>query len=284
MQPKNSQPPPAPAAGFQSAPADGGLSIDRLARAFAAMMGGADPYSAGSQAIPAAGDATDGGRTAGSAASRTGAAPPTSVAPPTSIVQVDASPDLDDGFAADGDASCRVSPTSILEAMLFVGLPGGEPLTARRVAGLMRGVLPQEIDQLAMELRQRYLANNCPYEVVSLDSGWVMRLRPEFAPFGRVLESRARMVRLDADALDVLAAVAWNQPVARDKLVELGCDASPAVLRQLVRRGLLELQRPAAGTDPDAAGEPCYRTTKKFLDVFKLESLADLPEPHEPPR
>ena len=173
MQPKNSQPPPAPAAGFQSAPADGGLSIDRLARAFAAMMGGAHPYSAGSQAIPAAGDATDGGRTAGSAASRTGAAPP------TSVVQVDASPDLDDGFAADGDASCRVSPTSILEAMLFVGLPGGEPLTARRVAGLMRGVLPQEIDQLAMELRQRYLANNCPYEVVSLDSGRSRITQPE---------------------------------------------------------------------------------------------------------
>jgi segregation and condensation protein B len=267
MPPKKAQ--PQPAAGIQSPPADGGLSIDRLAQAFAAMMGTADPYvSAGPADAPA------------------------------DVVQVDASPDLDDdGFAADDDATCRVSPSSILEAMLFVGLPGGVPLTSRRVAGLMRGVLPQEIDQLAAELRDRSIANNCPYEVVSREAGWVMRLRPEFAEFGRVLESRARMVRLDAESLDVLAAVAWNQPVPRDRLVELGCDASPSVLRQLVRRGLLELHREktaggksddseTGGTETDGAddGEPAYRTTKKFLDIFKLDSLADLPEPHEPPQ
>jgi segregation and condensation protein B len=94
-----------------------------------------------------------------------------------------------------------------------------------------------------------------------------------------VLETRSRLVRLDGESLDVLAVVAWNQPVARDKLVELGSDASPSILRTLVRRGLLELV-PAA----DAAGEPCYRTTKKFLEVFKLDSLDDLPNPTAPPQ
>ena len=78
-------------------------------------------------------------------------------------------------------------------------------------------------------------------------------------------------------ALDVLAVVAWNQPVAREKLVELGCDASPSVLRMLVRRGLLELV-------PQEEGEACYRTTRKFLDVFRLGSLADLPNPDAPPQ
>ena len=62
----------------------------------------------------------------------------------------------------------------------------------------------------------------------------------------------------------------------RDKLVEFGCDAGPAVLRQLVRRGLLELVQ-------EEGGEPCYRTAPKFLEVFKLDSLADLPSPHDPP-
>jgi chromosome segregation and condensation protein ScpB len=45
-----------------------------------------------------------------------------------------------------------------------------------------------------------------------------------------------------------------------------------------VRRGLLELV-PAA----DKAADPAYRTTQKFLDVFKLDSLADLPDPAAPP-
>jgi segregation and condensation protein B len=238
--------PTAAPTGFAAPPADGGLSIDRLAQAFAAMMGAADPHAPTAHASPA-----------------------------EDVVHVDSSPDLDDPGAA--DAACRVSPLTILEALLFVGLPGGKPLTSQTVAGLMRGVRPQEIDDLAEQLRQRYLADNCPYEIVSKDAGWVLRLRPEFATFGSVLEAKARLVRLDAEALDVLAAVAWNQPVPRDRLVELGCDAGPAVMRQLVRRGLLSLSS-------EGDGEPCYRTTAKFLEVFKLSSLADLPAPHEPPQ
>jgi segregation and condensation protein B len=237
-----------PARGFAAAPADGGLSIDRLAQAFAAMMGGADPYGG------------DGGEGA--------------------VVKVDASPVLDDdGFAGDDSgADCAVSPERILESVLFVGLPGGEPVTCRRVAALMRGVRPQEIDEMAAALAARYRADNCPYEVVPSGAGWVMRLRPEFTRFGGVLEARARTVRLDAEALDCLAVVAWNQPVSRDKLVELGCDARPSVCRQLVRRGLLEVVPGTAG------GEPAYRTTPRFLEVFRLSSLDDLPEPTEPPR
>jgi segregation and condensation protein B len=234
------------AAGFTAPPADGGLSIDRLAQAFAAMMGHADPYT-----------------------------PP---AAPAAVVEVDASPDLDEDGGRDDD--CRVSPLSILEALLFVGLPGGEPLSSQVVAGLMRGVRPQEVDDLAAELERRYRADHCPYEVASRGGGWVLRLRPEYAGFGAVLEQRNRLVRLDTESLDALAVVAWNQPLPRERLVEFGCDARPATLRALVRRGLLAIEQRGAGS-----GEPeaCYVTTPKFLEVFKLESLADLPPPHEPP-
>ena len=241
------QKPAAPAAGFTAPPADGGLSLDRLAQAFASMMGAGDPYTTGTPASP------------------------------SGVAQVDASPDLDEPLTADGgDTTCRVTPASILEAMLFVGLPEGKPLTSRSVAGLMRGVRPQEIDEMALELNRRYTANNCPYEVVSQEAGWTLRLRPGFAQFGQILETRARLVRLDSEALDVLAAVAWNQPVARDRLVELGCDASPSVLRLLVRRGLLELH-------PQPEGQATYQTTPKFLQLFQLESLADLPPADAPP-
>ena len=85
---------PPPSTGFTAAPADGGLSIDKLAQAFAAMMGAPDPH--------------------------------TTAEPEADVVHVDASPDLDD--AGDDDAACRVSPLTILEALLFVGLPGGKPL------------------------------------------------------------------------------------------------------------------------------------------------------------
>jgi segregation and condensation protein B len=230
--------------GFAGPPADGGLSIDRLAQAFATMMG----------TPPAEAAAAD-------------------------VVEVDATPDLDAADTSTADDTVRVGPLSILEALLFVGLPDGRPLTARVAAGLMRGVRPEEVADLAAELGRRYHDENRPYEVASRDDGWVLRLRPEFAQFGAVLEQRTRTVRLDADELDALAVVAWNQPVPRDRLVELGCDAAPAVLRRLVRRGLLELRTPEPGSE---AG-PTYHTTAKFLEVFRLESLADLPDPMAPP-
>jgi segregation and condensation protein B len=230
---------PPPAAGFTAPPADGGLSIDRLAQAFAAMMGQADTPQ-----------------------------PPEAA----SVVHVDPSPDLDEA----ADDHCPVSPISILEALLFVGLPEGKPLSSTLVAGLMRGVRPQEVDDLAAELDRRYRADNCPYKVASRDDGWVLRLRPEFAGFGTIVERKARQVRLDAESLDVLSLVAWHQPVPRDRLVEMGCDARPATLRALVRRGLLALEQPAEG-------EAVYLTTPKFLEVFRLASLADLPPPNEPP-
>ncbi len=236
-----------PLDGLAAPPLDGGLSIDRLAQAFAGLMGGAIPDT-------------------------TPHAPPIAPAPGPAI-EIDASPDLD---AVEADGSCRVSPRTILEAMLFVGLPGGEPITSRRVASLLRGVRPQEIDDLAAELRGDYAAERRPYEVVSQGAGWVMRLRDEYAAFAAVLEERSKTVRLDQESLDVLATVAWNQPVARDRLVELGCDARPATLRQLVRRGLLELTR-----EEDA--EPTYSTTPKFLELFRLSSLKDLPKPLAPP-
>jgi segregation and condensation protein B len=239
--------PPQPPTGFAAPPADAGLSIDKLAQAFAAMMGADSPHA--------------------------GAEPRA-----TDVVSINTSPDLDaDEDPAAADDACRVSPLTILEALLFVGLPGGKPLASRTVAGLMRGVRPQEIDELADQLRRRYLADNCPYEIAAKDDGWVMRLRPEFARLGSVLEAKVREVRLDAESLDVLAAVAWNEPVPRDRLVELGCDAGPAVLRQLVRRGLLELRH-------EEGGEPCYRTTARFLEAFKLQGLHDLPSPNEPPQ
>jgi len=238
---------PDPAEGFRGRPSDGGLSIDRLAQAFAAMMGTGESCAPEDAASDAA--------------------------------RVDISPDLDDdpADAADPDEFCRVTPATILEAMLFVGMSDGEPLCSRKVASLMRGVRPQEVDELAEELRARYDRQQRPYEVVSVGSGWALRLREAYRQFGRILEQRARQVRLGEEALDTLAVVAWNQPVRRDRLVSLGCDARPSTLRQLVRRGLLQLISAGKGE------EPSYETTDKFLDVFKIEKLTDLPKPEAPP-
>jgi len=230
-----------------------GLSLDRLAKAFAAMLGSPRPSTADPQS-----DVIDGGQR------------PDDPVP----IEVDASPDLDQESQSDG--SCRIDPETILEAMLFVGMPDGSPLPSSRVASLVRGMREAEVDALAMNLSARYTAQNRPYEVVRRGSGWLVRLRAEFERFESLVEEKTRSVRLDAASLDVLATVAWNQPIGREALIELGCDARPSTLAQLVRRGLLMVSK-------DATRTPCYSTTQRFLDVFKLESLDDLPRPGEAP-
>lgn len=233
------------------------LSLDRLAKAFAAMLGGPRERPA-AEAATAAGDSPPEGE---------GGTSPV-------LIEIDASPDLDQESRS--DAACRVDPAAILEAMLFVGMPDGGPVPAARIASLIRGVDEAEVESLASDLAARYSAQNRPYEVVRRGSGWLVRLRPEFERFGSLVEERTRSVRLDEASLDILATVAWNQPVGRDSLVTLGCDARPSMLAQLVRRGLLAVEK-------DAGGKPCYRTTPRFLEVFRLESLDDLPRTGEAP-
>ena len=241
--------------GFDGPPAEGGLSIDRLAQAFAAMMGEQDPYESPSKG-------TQG------------------------VVEIDSSPDLDETGSptASRASTCRVNPRSILEALLFVGLPRGKPLSSQQVSKLMRGVRSVEIDEFAQELSRFYEVNGCPYQVVSEGSGWILRLREEYKRYGAILEAKTRRVRLDVGALDALAVVAWNQPVAREDLSKLGCDASPAIMRQLVRRGLLELVKLPCADEKTSEDLLCYQTTSRFLEVFQLRSLSDLPNPHDPPR
>jgi segregation and condensation protein B len=182
----------------------------------------------------------------------------------------------DDCLLTEDERPCELSPRSILEAMLFVGHPDNQPLTAKQAASLMRGVRPSEIDDLVRELNEIYAAEGCPYWVVSVGAGYCLRLRDEFAPLQRSFYGRVREVRLSQAAIDVLAIVAYSQPVTREQVDKLRGKPAGAILRQLVRRQLLRIER-----RHDKPGAPQYFTTDRFLDLFGLASLSDLPRSQE---
>jgi segregation and condensation protein B len=173
---------------------------------------------------------------------------------------------------ADHDASCELSPKSILEAMLFVGHPHNEPLTARLVASFMRGVLPEEIDDLVRELNQQYELEQAPYAIFSEGPGYRLALREEFASIREQFYGKVREAKLSQAAVDTLAVIAYHQPVGQKAVDELRGKPSGAILSQLVRRQLIRIER-----SPEKPREALYRTTSRFLDLFGLESLDDLP-------
>jgi segregation and condensation protein B len=175
-----------------------------------------------------------------------------------------------------GDA-CPISPKSLFEAMLFVGNRENRPLTAGKAAELMRDVSPEEIPALVDELNAGYESGSRPYHVVAEGDGYRLTLRKAFHPVRNKLYGKIREARLSQAAIDVLALVAYKQPVTGEDVGKLRGKPSSHILAQLVRRGLLRLERPA-----DNPRRPHYFTTERFMRLFNLESLEDLPRSEEP--
>lgn len=230
---------------------DAGLSLEDLGEAYAALLNrGAVPYEE-----PKEGDAAS-----------------------SEVIGADSSSltDSDRTYDRLANETCELSPKSILEAMLFVGHPLNEPLTARQVASLMRGVLPEEVDELVRELNAEYAQQGCPYQIASEGPGYRLGLRDEFAGLREQFYGRVKEAKLSQAAIDTLAIVAYHQPVGVKQIDDLRGKPSGGILSQLVRRQLVKIERTS-----EKPREIAYRTTPRFLDLFGLESLNDLPRSHD---
>jgi len=178
-----------------------------------------------------------------------------------------------EGEDPDHDDPCPLCPRTILEALLFVGNREDEALTARRAAELMRGVSQGEIPALVDELNRRYASSGCPYRIVSKGAGYRISLHAPFDSIRSKFYGRVRQARLSQAALDVLAIVAYRQPIVAEDVNRLRGIPSGHLLAQLVRRQLLRIERPPGKRRPVS-----YRTTDRFLGLFGLETLDDLPQ------
>jgi segregation and condensation protein B len=157
----------------------------------------------------------------------------------------------------------------IVEALLFVG---GAPLTPERAGEAVRGLSPEQLSQVIDGLNRDYRRQGRPYRVQRREHGYELGLLPRYRPVLDRLYGSTREARLSPVVLSVLALVAYRQPVAKQEVDSLRGADSGAALRQLVRLGLVSLQRGAGGPK-----EVCYGTTPRFLSLFKLRNLDDLP-------
>jgi segregation and condensation protein B len=166
------------------------------------------------------------------------------------------------------------SPIQIIEALLFVG---GPPLTADHAAEAIRGLGPDQFRECIDTLNRVYRSQNRPYAVAHGPTGYVLRVGRKYAAVRERLFGGPREARLNQPALDVLSLVAYRQPVGKPEIDGARGADSGGVLRQLVRLGLV-------ATESAETGEVLYRTTARFLEVFRLRDLDDLPELGEPKR
>lgn len=166
----------------------------------------------------------------------------------------------------------RVTPREVVEAALFVG--GPVALTARRLATLIgQNVDNRVVVSLIDSINQSWARENRPYEIQLQEGGYRLELREEFADVStRTFGLGPRDIKLSPETLEVLAFVAWNQPITTESLKSINKPNAPSVLRQLLRLQLVEIQRTG-----NRRSDVSYVTTARFLKLFGLKSLADLP-------
>jgi segregation and condensation protein B len=168
-----------------------------------------------------------------------------------------------------GNESAPPPLKRLVEAILFTG---GALLSAVRATETIRGLTPAQLAEIVDELNRDYRSQGRPYRIQLRDRGYELALQPRFRDVVNRLYGATREARLSPQALDVLSLVAYRQPVTKQEIESLRGAESGGQLRQLVRLGLIALQRGEA-----SQREVSYSTTAKFLRLFGLRSLDDLP-------
>lgn len=166
------------------------------------------------------------------------------------------------------------APVQIIEALLFVG---GPPLTAEHAAEAIRGLTAEQFRECIDVLNRVYRAQSRPYAVEHSPAGYTLRVGGRYSGVREKLFGGPREARLTQQALDILSLVAYRQPVIKAEIDNARGSDSAAVLRQLLRLGLI-------ATTNSESNDTLYQTTTRFLEVFRLRDLDDLPELGEPKR
>ena len=159
-----------------------------------------------------------------------------------------------------------------IEAILFAA---GYPVAYEKLAEVL-GLGVRDVKVLCEELAKKYNGEDSPHGIMLALFPDTCQLctKEKFLPYIREALGIKRGGNLSASSLEVLAVVAYNQPVTRSFVDQVrGVDSSYAV-SSLIDKGLIE----SCGR-LDAPGRPMlYATSDKFLRVFGFNSLDDLPK------
>jgi segregation and condensation protein B len=166
--------------------------------------------------------------------------------------------------------SLRDARTARVEAVLLLA---SEPLSSRKIAQFASLADGTEARTLIRRLNRLYDSEQSAFRVEEIAGGFQLLTRPKFGGWLRRLHQTSVEARLSAPALETLAVVAYRQPVVRAEIESIRGVQCGEMLRQLMERDLVRI----VGRS-DELGRPfLYGTTKRFLQVFGLRNLDELP-------
>ena len=150
---------------------------------------------------------------------------------------------------------------AVIEAVLFAC---GEPIDAAKLSEACE-IEKDTVLKIIDRLNDRYTENGSAFRINRLGDSYQMMTQPQFAPYIKTALETRRQVPLSQAAMEVLAVVAYNQPVTKSFVEQVRGVDSSGVVNSLVERDLLEEYGRL-----DLPGRPiAYKTTENFLRCFR---------------
>src|SRR4051794_17887401 len=190
--------------------------------------------------------------------------------------RVNAAGELPDGAVEDGGDDTDVAQLpavnlALLEALLF---GTHHPLTAGRLAELMELESTKQIRRAIKDLNEQYSESGRSFRIENVAGGYQMLTLPEFGEVLRRLHQKEIDAKLTKAALETLAIIAYKQPILRADVEAIRGVACGETIRSLMEKRLVKIAGRA-----EVPGRPIlYGTTKRFLELFGLNSTKDLPQ------
>ncbi len=170
--------------------------------------------------------------------------------------------------------SAKLEAKRVIEALLFASnspLPFGK---VRQIVSEVHPFTPRELLMLIQELKVEYEHQQRAFELVEIAEGFALRTRGSYGAYVDQLLGHKRPEKLSQAATEVLAIIAFRQPITRPQIEALrGVDCS-GIVQSLAERNLIE----AVGKLESPGRPTLYSVTKQFLQHFGLRSLEELKE------
>lgn len=167
----------------------------------------------------------------------------------------------------------EITLTSALEAVLFAS---DEPLTLARLSDILE-TDSRQVRQCIFALNEIYRVNKHSFLIEKIAGGFQMLTLPTYNTWLRKLTRIRTDNKLTPAALETLAIIAYKQPVIRADVEAIRGVGAGEMIRSLMHKGMVKIAGRA-----EILGRPMlFATTKKFLQVFGLNTLKDLPKVEE---
>ncbi len=158
---------------------------------------------------------------------------------------------------------------SIVETLLFVS---SEPLSASTLCDII-GVDEAELQSVLAELETEYRETNRGIQIRKAAGGYGFYTNPQNIFYVDRLVQSTSSRRLTQAALEVLAIIAYRQPVTRGEINNIRGVNSETVLNSLMEKGLIREK----GREKTTGMPILYETTKSFLEALGINNIEELP-------